>query len=195
MHQNNEIMNKLDWKKVFEMVCRWYVFIFLNFYGFGKIMGGQFYRRGQLPQEIANTTIEQASAYDLAWSFMGYSFVYILFIGVSQIIGAWLLLWNRTKLLGVMILFPIMVNIIVFDCIFLDVKDALVNAMLYFLMLIYILFYNKEKVVKAFIALTVPRLKIEKEKSQVVKRVGIVLLIMLFVFGLDQFFVNLIRNQ
>ena len=195
MHQNNEIMNKLDWEKVFEMVCRWYVFIFLNFYGFGKIMGGQFYRRGQLPQEIANTTIEQASAYDLAWSFMGYSFVYILFIGVSQIIGAWLLLWNRTKLLGVMILFPIMVNIIVFDCIFLDVKDALVNAMLYFLMLIYILFYNKEKVVKAFIALTVPRLKIEKEKSQVVKRVGVVLLIMLFVFGLDQFFVNLIRNQ
>lgn len=195
MHQNNEIINKLDWEKVFEMVCRWYVFIFLNFYGFGKIMGGQFYRRGQLPQEIANTTIEQASAYDLAWSFMGYSFVYILFIGVSQIIGAWLLLWNRTKLLGVMILFPIMVNIIVFDCIFLDVKDALVNAMLYFLMLIYILFYNKEKVVKAFIALTVPRLKIEKEKSQVVKRVGVVLLIMLFVFGLDQFFVNLIRNQ
>ena len=70
-------MNKLDWGKMFEVVCRSYVFIFLNFYGIGKIMGGQFYRKGQLPAEVAQTTIEQASAYDLAWSFMGYSFVYI----------------------------------------------------------------------------------------------------------------------
>ena len=105
-------MNKLDWGKMFEVVCRSYVFIFLNFYGIGKIMGGQFYRKGQLPAEVAQTTIEQASAYDLAWSFMGYSFVYILFVGISQVIGAWLLIWNRTKMLGVMILFPIMVNII-----------------------------------------------------------------------------------
>ncbi len=188
-------MDKFDWNKIVEIVCRWYVFIFLNFYGIGKIMGGQFYRRGQLPQEIASTTIEQASAYELAWSFMGYSFLYILFVGVSQIVGAWLLLWDRTKLLGVMILFPIMVNIIVFDCIFLEVKDALVNAMLYFFMLVYILFYNREKVVNAFVALTTPLLNIETDKKQVLKRIGVVLLIMVVVFGMDQFFVNLIRNQ
>jgi len=187
-------VNKLDWNKVLEIVCRWYVFIFLNFYGFGKIMGGQFYRRGQLPEEVAATTIEQASAYDLAWSFMGYSFYYILFVGVSQIIGAWLLLWNRTKMLGVIILFPIMINIIVFDIIFLDVKDALVNATIYLLMLIYILYANKEKVGQAFSVLTHVEIKKQSEKIAILKRCGLVLLIMMVVFGVDQFFVNLIRN-
>ena len=125
-------MNQLNLNKIFELACRWYVFLFLNFYGIGKIMGGQFYRRGQLPADVAATTIEQASAYDLAWSFMGYSFFYILFIGISQIIGAWMLLWNQTKLIGVTILIPIMLNIIIFDIIFLDVRDALVNAVFIF---------------------------------------------------------------
>lgn len=188
-------MNKFNWGKIFEIVSKWYVFIFLNFYGFGKIMGGQFYRRGQLPPEVAHTTIEQASAYDLAWSFMGFSFFYILFIGVSQIVGAWLLLWNRTKLLGVMILFPIMINIIVFDIIFLDVKDALVNATIYLCMLIYILYFNREKIIKAFMALTTPDLNIEREKIETLKRLGVILFMMIVIFGIDQFFVNLIRNQ
>ena len=189
-------MKKFNWNQIIEKACRWYVFIFLNLYGIGKIMGGQFYRKGQLPTDIANTTIEQASAYELAWSFMGYSFYYILFVGISQIIGAWLLMWNRTKLLGVIILFPIMINIIVFDIIFLDVKDALVNAILYFLMLLYILYANKEKVTAAFKALTqqdsVPTPSSEKPKYFI--QLGMTLLLMAIIFGFDQFFVNLIRG-
>ena len=59
-------MKYLDWQKIFELVSRYYVFIFLNFYGIGKIMGGQFYRRGSLPEAVAQTSIENASAYDLA---------------------------------------------------------------------------------------------------------------------------------
>jgi len=188
-------MSKFDWKKIVEIVCRWYVFIFLNLYGIGKIMGGQFYRKGQLPEEVANTTIGEASAYDLAWSFMGYSFLYILFIGVSQIIGAWLLIWNRTKLLGVMILFPIMVNIIVFDILFLDVKDALANAIIYFLMLNYILYFNREKIIKAFTNLTTSPSNLQLEQTRNFKRLGLILLVMAVVFGIDQFFVNLIRHQ
>lgn len=157
-------------------------------------MGGQFYRRGDLPEEIASLTIEQASAYDLAWSFMGYSFSYILFIGLSQIIGAWLLLWNRTKLLGVTILFPILLNIIVFDLIFLDVKDAVVNAVLYFLMLVYILYFNKEKVIAAYKSFTATPSKSKLDKGQLSKRIGLVLIVMALIFAIDQFFVNLIRD-
>ena len=187
-------MSRLELQNIFETVCKWYVFIFLNLYGIGKIMGGQFYRRGHLPEEVANTTIGNASAYELAWSFMGYSFYYILFIGVAQIIGAWLLLWNRTKILGVTILFPIMVNIVVFDIIFLDVKDALVNAIIYLFMLIYILFANKEKVAAAFIALTKPATNVIKEKSLNLKKVAIILTTMAIIFGIDQFFVNWVRD-
>lgn len=187
-------MKRINCKKVFELVSRYYVFFFLNFYGIGKIMGGQFYRKGKLPEAVAATTIADASAYDLAWSFMGYSFVYILFIGVSQIIGAWLLLWNKTKLLGVMILFPIMVNIVIFDIIFLDVRDALVNAILYTLMLLYVLYFNRSKVIQAFTSLTTIIPEDQVNKGQRIIMLVSVLLVIAVVFGIDQFFVNLIRR-
>ncbi len=185
-------MRKIEFEEVFEIVCRCYVFVFLNIYGFGKILGGQFYRKGNLSAEIAEITLGEASAYDLAWTFMGYSFWYIFFVGVSQIIGSWLLLWDRTKLLGVVILFPIMVNIIVFDIIFLDTKGALVNATLYFFMLIYILYYNRAAVLGALDLFS----KTVKNKVRIKepKKVFLVLITMAVIFGIDQFFVTLVGS-
>ncbi len=77
---------------------------------------------------------------------MGYSFAYILFIGLAEVVGAWLLLWERTKLLGVAILLPVMVNILVFDIIFLDAYGALASATIYTVLLLVILICNKEAV-------------------------------------------------
>ncbi|MEM6261764.1 MAG: hypothetical protein AAGI38_04605 [Bacteroidota bacterium] len=140
--------------RLLEIISRVYVWIFLNLYGWGKILGGQFHRRGNLPEEVAQIPLAEVGAYDLAWTFMGYSQAYILFIGISQVIGAWLLLLNRTKILGVAILLPVMFNVLVFDAIFLDTKGALVNATIYTLMLFYILFYNRVAVIEAFHSLT-----------------------------------------
>ena len=122
-------------------------------FGLGKIAGGQFYRRGRLPDEVATSLLGDASAFDLAWTFMGYSFAYILFIGLAEVVGAWLLLWERTKLLGVLILLPIMVNILVFDVIFLDKFGALASASIYTSLLFVILACNGERVVQAIRAL------------------------------------------
>jgi len=63
-------------QRVIELAARWYVFWFLNVYGLGKILGGQFYRRGRLPEDVAKTLLGDANAFDLAWTFMGYSFAY-----------------------------------------------------------------------------------------------------------------------
>ena len=115
-------------RRVIELAARWYVFIFLNIYGIGKIAGGQFYRRGHLPPEVAQLPLASVGPFELAWTFMGYSFAYILFIGLAEITGAWMPLWGRTKLLGVSLLLPVMVNIIVFDVIFLDTYGALASA-------------------------------------------------------------------
>jgi hypothetical protein len=144
----------LRMKKILELTARLYVFIFLNIYGWGKILGGQFYRRGKLPEEVATLPLGEVDAFTLGWTFMGYSYAYILFIGISQIIGAFLLVFEKTKLLGVAILLPILLNIIVFDLIFLDRLGALASATLYFLLLIAILGLNFQRVEKAFQALT-----------------------------------------
>lgn len=88
-----------------------------------------------------------------------------------------------------------MVNIVVFDIIFLDVKDALVNACLYLLMLVYIAYLNREKVISALTALTSTDFDEKTKKVNLLIRLGIVLLIMAVIFGIDLFFVNLIRDQ
>ena len=172
-------------RKIFEVALRQCVFIILNIYAISKIFGGQFYMKGKLPAEVADTTLGEASSFSLAWTFMGHSYYYILFVGITQLIGVWLLLWNKTKLLGVLILIPIMVNIIVFDIIFLDVYPALANAILVFIMLILIMFFNKEKIISVFQMLTHFS---EKPKAQLKRRLITIMLtiaIISLIFAFD----------
>ena len=179
---------------VIELAARWYVFLFLNVYGLGKIMGGQFYLRARLPAEVARIPLGDAGAFDLAWTFMGYSFAYILFIGLAEIVGAWLLLWERTKLLGVAVLMPIMVNILLFDVIFLDEYGALASATIYTSLLLVILFLNRGRVGLALSALTSgeqPALPTLKERALLGL---VVLLLMAVLFAFDQTLVNLLGH-
>ena len=179
---------------ILDLAARWYVFFFLNVYGLGKIVGGQFYRRGRLPEEIADVPLSQVTSFDLAWVFMGHSFAYILFIGIAEVLGAWLLLWERTKLLGVAILLPIMVNIVVFDIIFLDKLGALASASLYTLLLFVILFLSRDKVAEAWQALTAPAGTRHRSWRQKALTAVVALVVMAVLFGFDQMLVNLLGH-
>lgn len=183
----------LERRRILELAARWYVFIFLNVYGLGKILGGQFYRRGRLPSEAAQMTLGTAPIFELAWTFMGASFAYILFIGVAEIFGAWLLLWERTKLLGVAILLPIMVNIIVFDAIFFENAGgygALASAIIYTILLFVILALNQESVRLAFEALLRPANPSKVSLNHALVALGL----MAALFAFDQLLVNLLGH-
>ena len=174
-------------KGTIELVLRQCVFIILSIYAISKLLGGQFYMNGKLPAEIANTTLGEASGFSLAWTFMGHSYIYILFIGISQLLGAWFLLWNKTKLIGVLLLLPIMINIIIVDLIFLDVYPALANALIILLMLFSILFLNKERIIEAIQRLTSFE---TKTKITIKKRLlifGITILVIVLIFAFDSF--------
>lgn len=178
-------MSKFNYKATLELVCRQCVFIILNIYGLSKLFGGQFYMKGNIPSEVANTTLGEASGFSLAWTFMGHSYAYILFVGLFQLLGAWFLLWNKTKLIGALILLPIMLNIIVFDIIFLDVYPALANAIIVYLMLLLILFFNKEVVIDIVNKLT----NFQSKSSIPVKNrlitFGITILFIILIFSFD----------
>jgi hypothetical protein len=178
-------------QRVIELAARWYVFWFLNVYGLGKILGGQFYRRGRLPEDVAKTLLGDANPFDLAWTFMGYSFAYILFIALAEVVGAWLLLWERTKLFGVAILLPVMVNIVVFDIIFLDTHGATASATIYTLLLFVILFFNRESVVQALRALVPQAQPTHMPLKQKAKRAMLAVVLMGLLFAFDQMLVNL----
>lgn len=134
---------------ILEGTCRIYVWSKIWIYGIGKIIGGQFHRAGQIPEEIAKTPIAEVGSFDLAWTFFGFSTGYIWFIGLSQIVGGGLLLFNKTKIIGVGILIPILLNIIVVDFFFEISNGAMLSAILYFLMCCYILYYNKKQLIEA----------------------------------------------
>jgi hypothetical protein len=138
----------------FELALRIYVWVKLSLYGFGKILGGQFYRPGKFPTEIKLITLENAGGFDLAWTFFGFSQQYIYFIGISQIIGAFLLLFEKTKIAGMLILVPILLNIIVMDYIFGIPQGALLSAICYFTALCMIAYMNKRTIVRMIVAMT-----------------------------------------
>ena len=141
--------------------------------------------KGKLPAEIANTTLGEASSFSLAWTFMGHSYFYVLFVGLTQLLGAWFLLWNKTKLIGVLILIPIMINIIIFDIIFLDVYPALANAIIVFLMLLLILFFNKEIIIEAYLKLINSPLNFKIPLKRRLITLGITILIIVLIFSFD----------
>ena len=74
--------------QVVDLAARWYVFIFLNIYGIGKMIGGQFYRRDHLPPDVAKTLLGEAGPFELAWTFMGYSFAYMTIRGTRPALVA-----------------------------------------------------------------------------------------------------------
>ncbi len=168
----------------------------MSLYGLGKIMGGQFYTPERIPENIAATPLGKANSFDLAWTFMGHSHNYILFIGITQLVGSFMLLFNKTKLLGTAILLPVLVNIVVFDIIFLDKYGALASAVIYLCMLIFILFFNKDRVIMAFKSLTNFSSGLEYDKDIKLKfyKILSVAIVFALLFFLDQVIVNLIGH-
>jgi hypothetical protein len=140
-------------KKHIELALRFYVCFKISIYAVGKMAGGQFYAKGKLPAQVASQTIPDLSGFELAWTFFGYSYEYVLFIGVSQLVGGLLLLWDKTKLIGVAVLVPILLNIIVVDIFFQISAGALFSAIFYFVCLMIILFLNHEKIIAVVQAL------------------------------------------
>ncbi len=147
-----------------------------------------------MPAEVGQQTLENVQSFDLAWTFMGHSYAYILFIGISQLVGAWCLLWNRTKLVGIAILIPILVNIIVFDAIFFDTYGALASASIYLALLLLLLFLNKEQVTQLLKELTKSKPQLQSSTKEKSIRIGIALLLVGCIFGIEQLIVNLLGH-
>lgn len=175
-----------------ELACRLYVWVTLTIYGTGKMLGGQFYRHGKLPEEIAQLPLVEVIDFDLAWTFFGYSTLYICFIGTSQVIGALLLLFEKTKLLGVAILIPILLNIIVVDIAFKVSWGATTSAVMYLLALLYILYFNKEQVVRAFLELVKKNRTYEPRQQKKWLRILIAVGIFAGIFFVEQQLLNII---
>lgn len=88
-----------------------------------------------------------------------------------------------------------MINIIIFDIIFIDVYPALVNAIIVLLMLFLILFFNKARVIDVIQRLT----SVEARSNVLIKRriitLGITILVIIFIFAFDSFIEHLLGGS
>jgi len=101
----------LDW-------FRYFCAFMLYTYGISKLLHLQFNMQSQLAQQ----PVGMLTGYQLTWFYFGYSRGYAVLLGATQILGATLLLFRKTALLGSLTMLPVMANIL-FINIFILVND------------------------------------------------------------------------
>ena len=97
------------------LVLRLYLALYMIDYGLGKINGNQF---GNRSEEILNTPLKDIDKFHLAWHLFSLDKTFDIVVGLSQIIGAILLLFNKTVLVGALMLLPILGQIFLIDVAF-----------------------------------------------------------------------------
>ena len=81
---------------------------------------------------------KEISSYTLAWSFLGYSYTYTLFLGIAEFTAGTLLLFKRTRLMGLLLALALYTNIVIIDLEF-QVIEAIAHAIVEFLIVILLL--------------------------------------------------------
>lgn len=83
-------------------------------YGLAKVgtVGNQFSPPGI---EQLTKTYGESSPMNLVWTFMGASRAYTIFAGLGEVAAALLLVWRRTTILGAMVAFGVMLNVVMLN--------------------------------------------------------------------------------
>lgn len=131
-----------------QLLIVFYVAYSITGYGAAKILKTQF----QPPNYILETPIGDLNGFWLTWTYYGYSQTMAYILGWTQVIGCILLLFRYTRLIGVFVLLPVMVNIDLIDHYY-DISPlAYYNALHYTFLLLFLLFLDYDKLRIAFLS-------------------------------------------
>lgn len=147
--QQQERLNRIDsglrhaWMQA---LIRYWLAAVISLYGFGKLF------KTQLQPTIYDfdTPLGEASGVRLTWFFFGYSYPFVAIVGLLQLGGALLLLYRRTRLLGVVILLPVMINIVLINLFYHIDEGAFLTAILITVGLLFLLLLDMDKLKAAF---------------------------------------------
>jgi len=134
-----------------ELAWRVFTAFYMFRYAMVKITGEQFaYGKG-----LYSKTVNELSGLDLTWVFFSYSESFAIIIALFQIFGGLLLLFNKTKLLAVVLLFPLLLNILLIDILYAGypILEAIINVSFYILVLIFICYNERLQLLKIYTAL------------------------------------------
>ncbi len=123
------------WRFWFMQLARYYLVIHLLQFGLNKVFKLQFY----FPEpNTLYTTIGNSTKDILFWSTMGSSYEYTVFAGLMEVVAAGLLLFRKTRLVGALLTFGIMLNVVMINFSF-DISVKFLSSFLLLLSLLLIL--------------------------------------------------------
>lgn len=94
------------------IVLRYYLAVAMLGYGLAKVFKTQF----PFPSTSYLTqSYGESSPMGLLWTFMGYSTAYNIFTGLWEVIGGALLFFNRTRLVGALLIIGVMSNVVMLN--------------------------------------------------------------------------------
>ncbi len=128
------------------IIIIFYVAYGISTYGFAKLLKTQF----QTPQFIKDAKAKELNGFWLTWLYYGYSQTLAFIIGATQVIGSFLLLFRKTRLAGVFILIPVMVNIWLINHFYEISPLAYFNSLHYTFILLFLLCLDYDKLVLLF---------------------------------------------
>lgn len=128
-------------------VMRYFIALDLSMFGWQKFFHLQFFTPlGVLDEPFSSFTGEQ-----LTWAYFGHSYPFICVIGSMQILGAYLLLFQRTRLIGVFVLIPVLTNIIFIDFFYGLPLGVQIHAWVMMAGVLYLLFMEYDRLVEFFL--------------------------------------------
>ena len=94
-------------------------------------------------------TVSELTGMELMWAFYSYSKSFAITLGILEIIGGILILIKKTRIIGCLFTSTILVNIIFQDIYFGVHLGALKAAIVYQILILIILWLNKEKLIRS----------------------------------------------
>lgn len=136
-------------------------------FGWAKI----FHLQLVMPASKLDLPYNSFSPSDLFWYFFSYSYVLGCIIAALQIAGALLLLFNRTRLVGVFILLPVLINILLMDFFYQVGYSVVVHASVMLAGILYFLIIEFKRLKQFFFAATnqLPALHFSKYTKWIVR--------------------------
>lgn len=137
---------KKDKIEIFENAISWIVVFAMLVYGGAKVI--QFNGASDIDKGVSELT-----GMELMWAFYGYSKSFAVTLGIFEIIGGLLIFIKKTRIIGCLFTSTILVNVILQDIFYEVYLGALRAAILYQLLILIILWMNKEKLIRSIKAL------------------------------------------
>jgi len=133
-------------------LLRYGIALDLAMFGFQKLFRLQFV----VPMAMLDQPQSRLTGEELTWTYFGHSYAFACAIGLFQILGSVLLLYRRTKLIGVFTLLPVMLNICLLDIFYGFEAGEVVHAVVLLLGLLYLLFEEYPRLAAFFLARPAP---------------------------------------